>query len=97
VELQRKKIKRRKNRVKNPVLSLDLFNNPIGYRTSPCKMLRILMFFSGSCSETSVSEQLYCVKPTVKEKTRPLRQVHYLQHRPLKIIVQVAALLPILR
>jgi hypothetical protein len=23
---------------------LDLFNNPVGYRTSPCKMLRILLF-----------------------------------------------------
>jgi hypothetical protein len=24
--------------------SLDLFNNPVGYRTSPCKMFRILLF-----------------------------------------------------
>jgi hypothetical protein len=38
---------------------LDLFNNPVGYFTSLGKMLRILLFFSGICSETEVSEQLY--------------------------------------
>jgi hypothetical protein len=38
---------------------LDLFDNPVGYRTSLGKMLRILLFFSGNCSETEVSEQLY--------------------------------------
>jgi hypothetical protein len=25
---------------------MDLFNNPVGYRTSPCKMLRILLFLA---------------------------------------------------
>jgi hypothetical protein len=38
---------------------LDLFNNPVGYRTSPCKMLRILLLFSGSCLKTEVFKQLY--------------------------------------
>jgi hypothetical protein len=38
---------------------LDLFNNPVGYRTSLGKMLRILLFFSGCCSKTEVFEQLY--------------------------------------
>jgi hypothetical protein len=41
------------------IKSLDLFNNPVGYFTSLGKMLRILLFFSGICSETEVSEQLY--------------------------------------
>jgi hypothetical protein len=40
---------------------MDLFDNPVGYRTSLGKMLRILMFFSGNCSETEVSEQLKLV------------------------------------
>jgi hypothetical protein len=39
---------------------LDLFNNPVGYRTSLGKMRSILLFLSGCCSETEVSEQLYC-------------------------------------
>jgi hypothetical protein len=38
---------------------LDLFDNPVGYLTSLGKMLRILLFFSGNCSETEVSKQLY--------------------------------------
>jgi hypothetical protein len=38
--------------------SVDLFNNPVGYRTSPCKMLCILLFFSGCCLKTSVFKQL---------------------------------------
>jgi hypothetical protein len=38
---------------------LDLFNNPVGYRTSPCKMLCILLFFSGCCLKTEVFKQLY--------------------------------------
>jgi hypothetical protein len=42
-----------------PPALLDLFNNPVGYFTSLGKMLRILLFFSGICSETEVSEQLY--------------------------------------
>jgi hypothetical protein len=37
----------------------DLFDNPVGYRTSLGKMLHILPFLSGCCSETEVSEQLY--------------------------------------
>jgi hypothetical protein len=37
---------------------VDLFNNPVGYLTSLGKMLRILLFLSGCCSETEVSEQL---------------------------------------
>ena len=51
-------------------LSLDLFDNPsfglrpnklsrLKSRHKSCKILRILLFFSGSCSETEVSEQLY--------------------------------------
>ncbi|MDR3356041.1 MAG: transposase [Spirochaetaceae bacterium] len=42
---------------KDPRNSIDLFDNPVGYRTSLGKMLRILLFLSGCCSETSVSEQ----------------------------------------
>jgi hypothetical protein len=44
---------------------LDLFANPVGYRTSldnnalPTTLARILLFFIGSCSKTEVSEQLY--------------------------------------
>jgi hypothetical protein len=44
---------------------LDLFANPVGYRTSlgnnalPTTLARILLFFTGNCSETGVSEQLY--------------------------------------
>ena len=41
---------------------LDLFDNPVGCRTSLRKILRILLFYSGSCSETEVSEQLYFVE-----------------------------------
>jgi hypothetical protein len=43
---------------------LDLFNNPVGYFVNlrlackSCKMFPILLFFSGCCSETEVSEQL---------------------------------------
>jgi hypothetical protein len=47
---------------KSTLLLLDLFNNPVGYFTSLGKMLRILLFFSGICSETEVSEQLYCMR-----------------------------------
>jgi hypothetical protein len=39
---------------------LDLFNNPVGYRTSPGKMLRILLFLSGCCLKTEVFKQLSC-------------------------------------
>jgi hypothetical protein len=38
---------------------LDLFNNPVGYRTSPGKMLCILLFLSGCCLKTEVIKQLY--------------------------------------
>ncbi|MDR0722443.1 MAG: hypothetical protein LBF75_06570, partial [Treponema sp.] len=38
---------------------LDLFNNPVGYRTSLAKCSAFCCFLSGSCSETEVSEQLY--------------------------------------
>jgi hypothetical protein len=38
---------------------LDLFDNPVGYRTSLSKMHCILLVFTGICSETEVSEQLY--------------------------------------
>jgi hypothetical protein len=38
---------------------MDLFNNPIGYRTSPGKMLCILLFLSGCCLKTEVIKQLY--------------------------------------
>jgi hypothetical protein len=38
---------------------LDLFNNPVGYRTSLGKMLRILLFLSGCCLKTEVFKQLY--------------------------------------
>jgi hypothetical protein len=41
---------------------LDLFDNPVGYPASPGKMLRILQFLSGCCSETEVSEQPYWQK-----------------------------------
>jgi IS5 family transposase len=38
--------------------AVDLFANPVGYRTSLGKMHCILLLFSGNCSETEVSEQL---------------------------------------
>jgi hypothetical protein len=38
---------------------LDLFNNPVGYLTSPGKMLCILLFLSGCCLKTEVFKQLY--------------------------------------
>jgi hypothetical protein len=39
--------------------SLDLFNNPIGDRTSPGKMLCILLVLCGCCLKTEVIKQLY--------------------------------------
>jgi hypothetical protein len=39
--------------------SLDLFARPGWLSPKSCKMLRILRFLSGCCSETEVSEQLY--------------------------------------
>jgi hypothetical protein len=42
-------------------LLLDLFNNPVGYRTSLAKCSAFCCFLSGSCSETEVSEELYCI------------------------------------
>jgi hypothetical protein len=41
-------------------MSLDLFDNPVGYLTS-------LAFFSGICSETEVSEQLYYRQIRIKD------------------------------
>jgi hypothetical protein len=38
--------------------AVDLFNNPVGYRTSLAKYSAFCCFLSGSCSETEVSEQL---------------------------------------
>jgi hypothetical protein len=38
--------------------TLDLFANPVGYRTSLGKMHCSLLVFTGICSETEVSEQL---------------------------------------
>jgi hypothetical protein len=50
---------------KKATVTLDLFDNPVGYLTSPavfrlkpCKTA----IFSGSCSETEVSKQLYCCR-----------------------------------
>jgi hypothetical protein len=54
---------------------MDLFNNPVGYRTSLGKMLRLLLFLSSCCRtfgspETEVSEQLYyCFKTPVSSET----------------------------
>jgi hypothetical protein len=45
--------------------ALDLFNKPAGYRTGPCEKLRILPLLTESCSETLVSEQLYCMSPVI--------------------------------
>ncbi|MDR0722421.1 MAG: hypothetical protein LBF75_06450 [Treponema sp.] len=38
---------------------MDLFNNPVDYRTSLAKCSAFCCFLSVSCSETEVSEQLY--------------------------------------
>jgi hypothetical protein len=64
---------------------LDLFNNPVGYFTSLGKMLRILLFFSGICSETEVSEQLYYFDQiTVHIKTNEQILVEKLRKQTIK-------------
>jgi hypothetical protein len=53
--------------------TIDLFENPVGSRTSLQKKRGFLnkihvfyRFLSGSCSETEVTEQLYCTAPGTK-------------------------------
>jgi hypothetical protein len=56
------------------LVSLDLFDNPVGYRTSPAisrpnatLLGREIAFFSGSCLITEVIKQLFCKKKYKKK------------------------------
>ena len=59
---------------------LDLFGNPIGFPHKSRKMtnqrLAILLFLSGSCSETEVSEQLYYNTETADNERTGLRIIY---------------------
>jgi hypothetical protein len=48
-----------RNSSKPPSSDIRLVQQPGWLSNKPCKMLCILPFLSGSCSETEVSEQLY--------------------------------------
>jgi len=45
----------------NNLKVIGLIRQPGWLSLKSCKILRILLFFSGSCSETEVSEQLYSI------------------------------------